>query len=151
MKHYLYGLVTSGLLVGSACALALVIGPGGDPTTLEAFEVLRPGMTQTRVEHLIGSPYRRVNITKADGSLAQACFHESLPVANENEITGVALEYCRETDENGAAWILQSKVLARNTQAITFVDRLDNAWLRITTLTGFRQVPTEELIYEPAR
>ncbi len=150
MRFFLYALIMSGLLAGFAFAMGMVFGKVGDPTTLEAFESLTQGMPQTRVEALIGSPYRRVDITRADGSLAQACFHEGLPVANENAITGLALEYRRESDKYGNWWVLQSKVMARNTQPLAFVDRLENAWTRAITFAGFRQFPTDEVRYEPA-
>ena len=150
MRLFLFALATSGLLAGFAFAFGMVLGKAGDPATLEAFESLEQGMPQARVERLLGSPYRRVQITRADGSLAQACFHEGLPVANENDIKGIALEYRRDNDSEGDRWILHSKVLARNTQPISFVDRLENAWTRAVALAGFRQFPTEEVKYDPA-
>ncbi len=144
MKIFVYSLFVTTILAG-VWLMVFLVGSAGDRTTKQAFDMLRSGMTQTEVERLIGNPYRRLNITRRDGRLEQACFYESLPVMNQNEIDAITLLYFREPDEGVDCWVLRKKLFVQNTQSQDLWIRLENVWKRAKSFSGFESSAPEEV------
>ena len=111
----------------------------------EAYEMLKPGMTDLEVERLIGHPYRRLLMTRQNGRAEQGCFYDSLPVFNQNEIEGITLVFFLDSDQGAQRWVLYSKLFVSSTRTIDSWNRLENVWKRARSISGFGSSPAEKV------